>query len=52
MYGKTGIAGVTAGTGGIASTGFGASWYVAVAVTLIVAGLLLVRWGRRRGASH
>jgi hypothetical protein len=52
MYQRTGIAGVTAGTGGIASTGFGASLYVTLAVMLIVAGLLLVRWGRRRGASH
>lgn len=52
MYGKTGIAGVSAGTGGIASTGFGASWYVAVAVMLVVGGLLLIRWGRRRGAAH
>ncbi|MDT4893481.1 MAG: hypothetical protein QOE97_2516 [Pseudonocardiales bacterium] len=52
MYAKTGIVGVTAGTGGIASTGFGASWFVAVAVMLIVGGLLLARWGRRRGASH
>ena len=52
MYQRTGIAGVTAGTGGVASTGFGASWFVVVAVMLIVGGLLLARWGRRRGASH
>jgi hypothetical protein len=52
MYAKTGIVGVTAGTGGIASTGFAAGWFVAVAVMLIVGGLLLARWGRRRGASH
>jgi hypothetical protein len=52
MNGTRGIVGVTAGAGGTASTGFGASWFVAVAVMLIVGGLLFVRWGLRRGASH
>jgi len=52
MYARTGIAGVTAGTGGIAATGFGATWFVVLAVMLIVGGLLFARWGRRRGASH
>jgi hypothetical protein len=52
MYGTAGIVGVTAGTGGLAATGFGTVWYVVAAVMLIVGGLLLTRWGRRRGASH
>jgi hypothetical protein len=52
MYQRIGIGGVTAGTGGLAGTGFGASWFVAIAVMLIIGGLLLARWGRRRGASH
>lgn len=52
MYGTRGVAGVTAGTGGIASTGFGSSWFLVLAVTLIVGGFLLTRWGRRRGAAR
>ncbi|MDT4912940.1 MAG: hypothetical protein QOC66_2068 [Pseudonocardiales bacterium] len=51
MYGKTGIVGVTIGTGGLASTGFGTAWWVVAATLLLVSGLLLTRWGRRRGAS-
>ena len=52
MYGKTSIAGVTLGTGGVAATGFGVAWYVVAASILIVGGLLLARWGHRRGATH
>ena len=52
MYGNLGILGVTVGTGGIASTGFSSSWYLVSALMLIVGGLLLTRWGRRRGASR
>lgn len=50
MYGKTSIVGITMGTGGLASTGFGIAWYVVAASVLLVGGLLLTRWGRRRGA--
>lgn len=50
MYGKTGIVGTVA-TGGLASTGFATSWYITVAVLLVVGGLFLLRWGRRRGAQ-
>ena len=52
MYGKTGIVGVTAGTGGLAATGFGLTWYVIAASMLLISGLLLARWGHRRGASR
>jgi hypothetical protein len=52
MYGKTGIVGVTGGTGGLAATGFGVSWFVALASLLIIGGLFLARWGRRRGAAR
>jgi hypothetical protein len=48
MYGKTGVVAVT---GGLAATGFGLAWYVVLASALLVSGLLLARWGRRRGAS-
>lgn len=51
MYGKTSIVGVTLGTGGLAATGFGIVWYAVAASILIVGGLLLTRWGRRRGAA-
>jgi hypothetical protein len=52
MYGKTSIVGVGLGTGGVATTGFGIAWYAVAASILIVGGLLLARWGRRRGATH
>jgi hypothetical protein len=52
MYGKTAVVGVTGGTGGLASTGFGITWYVVAASVLLIGGLLLMRWGRRRGATH
>jgi hypothetical protein len=52
MYGKTGIVGVTVGSGGLASTGFGTAWFIIAATLLVVGGLLLSRWGRRRGASR
>lgn len=51
MYGKTGIVGTAATGGGLAATGFATTWYVTVAVLLIVGGLFLLRWGRRRGAQ-
>lgn len=49
MYGKLGIVGVT---GGLATTGFSTAWYVVLASVLIVTGMLLARWGRRRGATR
>lgn len=52
MYGKTSIVGVTAGAGGLASTGFGVVWYVLAASILIVGGSLLMRWGHRRAAPR
>jgi hypothetical protein len=52
MYGKTAVVGVAAGTGGLASTGFGIAWYVVAASVLLVGGLLLMRWGHRRGATR
>lgn len=52
MYGKTSIVGVTVGTGGLAATGFGLAWYAVAVSVLIVSGLLLMRWGRRRGAAR
>jgi hypothetical protein len=52
MYGKTGILGVTAGTGGLAATGLGITSYVVLASLLIIGGLLFARWGRRRGAAR
>jgi hypothetical protein len=52
MYGKTSIVGVTIGTGGLAATGFGVVWYAVAASILIVGGLLLMRWGHRRGAAR
>jgi LPXTG-motif cell wall-anchored protein len=51
MYGKASIVGVTAGSGALAHTGFGVSWYLVSAVLLLVGGLLLVRWTRRRAAA-
>ena len=52
MYARTGILGTTVGAGGLAATGFGASWFIVFGVALIAGGLLLARWGRRRRASH
>ena len=47
MYGKTGIVGVTIGSGGLAHTGFDVSWFVIAGSILLFSGLLLLRWGRR-----
>lgn len=52
MYVSTGAAGVAAGTGALAFTGFGITWFVVAAVMLMVSGMLLLRAGRRRGARH
>ena len=52
MYGRFGIGGVTVGAGGLAATGFGAGWYVLAASLLILTGVMLMRWGRRRGATR
>jgi hypothetical protein len=49
MYGKSGIVGVT---GGLAATGFASAWYLLLASTLVLSGLLLLRWGRRRGEAR
>ena len=49
MYGKGSIVGVT---GGLAATGFGVMWFSVAASVLIVGGLLMTRWGRRRGAAR
>jgi len=51
MYGTVGTAGVAGGAGGLAYTGFGAAWYVVAAVILLVAGMLMVRFGRRRAEA-
>ena len=51
MYGKTAVLGTTIGAGGLASTGFGITWYVVAASILIVGGLLLARFGHRRAAQ-
>lgn len=50
MYGKTSVVGVTLGSGSLAATGFGVAWYVLSATLLLVAGVLLMRWTRRRAA--
>ncbi|MDT4938616.1 MAG: hypothetical protein QOG80_2287 [Pseudonocardiales bacterium] len=52
MYGRNAIAGITIGTGGLAVTGFAIAWFVLAASTLLVSGLLFIRWGRRRGAAR
>jgi len=50
MYGKTSVVGVTLGSGSLAATGFGVAWYVVSATLLLVGGVLLMRWTRRRAA--
>lgn len=52
MYGKTGIVGGALGAGGLAATGFGIIWYATAAAVLIIGGLLLMRWGHRRGSTR
>lgn len=52
MYVGSGAAGVAAGTGALAFTGFGVTWFIVAAVMLLVSGMLLVRAGRRRGARR
>lgn len=48
MYGTAG--GVTAG--GLAFTGFAVGWYAIAATILLVGGLLLLRFGRRRAEAR
>ena len=52
MYGKTSVVGITAGGGILAVTGFGVAFYFVVASILIMSGLILVRFGRRRAAHR
>lgn len=52
MYGTAGTAGVTVGAGGLAYTGFGVAWYVIAASILLVSGMLLLRFGRRRAEAR
>ncbi|RZQ62272.1 LPXTG cell wall anchor domain-containing protein [Amycolatopsis suaedae] len=47
MY-KPGTAGVTGGVGTLAVTGAGMSWWISLAVTLVIAGTLVVLFARRR----
>jgi hypothetical protein len=51
MYGKTSIISVGFGTTTLSATGFAAQGYVFAAVSLIVAGALLLHWGRRRAST-
>ena len=52
MYGKTSIVGLTGGAGILAVTGFGLAFYLVVASILILSGLVLARFGRRRAAHR
>ncbi|GAB3491618.1 peptidase [Amycolatopsis cihanbeyliensis] len=47
MY-KPGPGGVTGGVGGLAVTGAGLSWWISLAVALVIAGTLIVLFARRR----
>lgn len=50
MYGRPGGVGVGVGAGGLAATGFAAGLYVALALSAIVVGLLLLRAARLKRA--
>ena len=52
MYGKTSVLGITSSAGVLAVTGFGLAFYLVVAFTLILGGLVLLRFGRRRAAHR
>jgi len=52
MYGTAATAGVTMGAGGLAYTGFGTAWYVVAASILLVGGMLMLRFGRRRAEAR
>ena len=51
MYGKTPAVGFGLTTTSLATTGFAVAWYVELALVLLVGGLLLMRWGRRRASQ-
>ncbi|MCW2647706.1 MAG: hypothetical protein QOG07_2550 [Pseudonocardiales bacterium] len=56
MYGKTpavgfGLTTSSLTTSSLATTGFAVAWYVELALVLLVGGLLLMRWGRRRATQ-
>ncbi|MBV8159296.1 MAG: hypothetical protein JO265_00070 [Acidimicrobiia bacterium] len=51
MYGKTAVLGLTT-TAALAFTGAPVTGFCLAAVTLIVTGLLLVRFSRRRRSVH
>lgn len=52
MYGNSSVLGVSVAAGGLAATGFGLTWYVLIGTFLLLSGLLLVRFGRRRSAGQ
>ena len=52
MYGKASVVGITGSAGILAVTGFGLAFYVVVASTLLLSGLVLIRFGRRRAAHR
>jgi hypothetical protein len=51
MYGKTPAVAFGLTSTGLATTGFAVAWFVELALVLLVGGLLLLRWGRRRGTQ-
>ena len=51
MYGRTPYVGFGLTTSSLATTGIALAWYIELAVVLLVGGLLLIRWGRRRAAQ-
>jgi hypothetical protein len=48
MYGSRGVGGVAVGAGGLAASGVPIMITLILAVVLVLAGLLLLRWGRVR----
>jgi hypothetical protein len=52
MYGKASAVGLTGSAGILAVTGFGLAFYLVVASILILSGLVLARFGRRRAAHR
>jgi len=51
MYGTAITTGTTTG-GGLALTGFGVSGFVVIAMMLLVGGMLMIRFGRRRAEAR